>query len=102
MSTAMTHHSPTERWCVFVLLCVYCFLSIAVFTPLHTHSAKGACSLGGFDHQFSEPAEAGDPVQPYTLLSWLASQPPCNTPGLHGSPHVDSRAPPRALFLSIL
>lgn len=101
MDTAPNYRASKWRWCAFVSLCAYCFLSIAVFSPLHTHSAKGVCSLGGFDHQFSEPVEAADTVPFCTFLSRLPQQPTHTILGLYGFASVDSRAPPRAFFLSI-
>jgi hypothetical protein len=102
MNKTLARYAPFERLCAFILLFAYCFLSIAVFTGLHTHSVKGVCSLGNFDHYTAEPTEAEGLVLPYTFLSWLASRPDYITPSLYGSGHVDSRAPPLALFLSIL
>jgi hypothetical protein len=77
-----------------VLLALYCFFSLAVFTPLHTHSKTGSCTLNGFDHQWSDAT--APTVAPWGLeqLSWWGHTPETLCPDtLFVAPH-SSRAPP--------
>ena len=38
-----------SRWAIVLMLCV-CFISIAIYTPLHKHGPGGICSLNHVDN----------------------------------------------------
>lgn len=90
-----------QRWGLALLLLVYCFLSLAVYTPLHTHGKAGACTLNGFDHQWGDSAmPVIAPWGPELLSWWEHSAEDLNPATLSVAPH-SSRAPPASRFFSI-
>jgi hypothetical protein len=86
--------APAARWGLALLLACYCFLSLAVYTPLHTHGKAGSCTLNGFDHQWG--ATSTPVIAPWglELLSWFGHQAQRVQPDTFPQRSQASRAPP--------
>ncbi|MCU0229134.1 MAG: hypothetical protein MUF01_16000 [Bryobacterales bacterium] len=68
----MRAQSPfSGRSCLALLLvAVLGFLAIALFSPLHQHSADGSCSLNGIEFVVQAECHAGVPATALSPLAW--------------------------------
>jgi hypothetical protein len=87
----------TKRHLALLLLPVYLFLSLALFSSLHVHGRNGTCNFNGFEFQGSEPAQAYIPFIDCGFFTWREAVPASCVPH-DGQPlRLADRAPPNIL-----
>lgn len=90
-------HVETRRLLALLVLPVYVFLCVALFSGLHVHSRNGTCNFNGIEYQGNEPAQAYTLPLECNFLVWQEAVPESRVP-VDGLPfHLSSRGPPEIL-----
>lgn len=93
----LLQRDETKRHLALLLIPVYLFLSLALFSSLHVHSRNGTCNFNGFEFQGTEPAQAYIPFLECGFFAWQETVPASCVPN-DGQPlRLADRAPPSLL-----